>query len=157
MKNAAHDIRILEIAQEIKDLVGYCPSNIGKSNPAMSYAKYLFFKRTMQEGFTGRCASKFVTPDASSSGALPNYYITKYDKPYYLSVRYGWYVGDKYDIDARPKGKINGSDELLGMFSRMTPESREKLLNQARMSYRVYKQERIKQLKQQITEKSTKV
>lgn len=152
------DDTIRLVAQEIKDLVGYCPSHLGKSNPAMAYAKYLFYKKLTQMGFSGRAATKFISTSRSVNGSMSNYYLKgKYNPPVDLTAKYGWYVGDEFDPDFKSTIKISGSDELLALFNRMTPDYREKLLNQARTSYRLYKQERIKQLKQLINEKSTEV
>lgn len=152
------DDTIRLVAQEIKDLVGYCPSHPRKSDPAMTYAKYLFYKKLSQIGFSGRSATKFIYPERSVNGTMSNYYLNgRYVPPNDMTAKYGWYIGEHFNFEFKSTPTISGSDELLAIFNRMTPESREKLLNQARTSYRVYKQERIKQLKQQINGESTKV
>ena len=156
MKKQDDTVRL--VAQEIKDLVGYCPSHPRKNHPVMAYAKYLFYNKLYQMGIPGTSGTRFIKPNKPLDGNMSNYYLKgRYIPPNDLTARYGWYIGDKIDDDVKRTPKISGSDELLALFNRMTPDYREKLLNQARTSYRLYKQERIKQLKQLINEKSTEV
>lgn len=156
MKKQDDTVRL--VAQEIKDLVGYCPSHPRKNHPVMAYAKYLFYNKLYQMGVPGTSGTRFIKPNKPIDGNMSNYYVKgRYIPPVDLTAKYGWYIGDTVDVRVSNKDEISGSNELLDIFSKMTPERRERLLDQARASYRVYKQERIKQLKQQINEKSTKV